>query len=157
MTGDINFFRKRFLGGFNKEDVVGYVAKLAQERNELESAKEKAESLARALAGEVASLRLEMDEAKRAMSEKYNRKASVFAVAEATFAEYYAAFEKLSSELDNSAGNIISELENAGSTTSQLKHMLSQAKEKLGELEASFQDNSDAADSIDIATQDNHS
>ena len=35
MAGEINFFRKRFLGGFDKQDVVDYIAGQADERNKL--------------------------------------------------------------------------------------------------------------------------
>jgi hypothetical protein len=43
MKGEKVFFRKKLFGGFNREDVVTYIAKIAQERNEAVTAKEKAE------------------------------------------------------------------------------------------------------------------
>ena len=43
MNGEVEYFRKRFFGGFNRKDVVAYIARLANERNEQQSAKEKAE------------------------------------------------------------------------------------------------------------------
>ena len=71
MEGEKEFFRKRFFGGFNREDVIKYIAKIAGERNEALAAKEKAEKElseirtaqekadhdARALAEEVKKLR----------------------------------------------------------------------------------------------------
>ena len=65
MTGEVKFFRKRFFGGFNRDDVVKYVSKLAQERNECRTAKDKAETDARAMADEVEPLRLELELAKQ--------------------------------------------------------------------------------------------
>ena len=44
MAGEINFFRKRFLGGFDKQDVVDYIAEQADERNKLNARIEKAET-----------------------------------------------------------------------------------------------------------------
>jgi len=57
MEGEKEFFRKRFFGGFNREDVIKYITGLANERNEAIEAKEKAEKKARALAEEVKKLR----------------------------------------------------------------------------------------------------
>jgi len=65
MTGEIKFFRKRFFGGFNRDDVVKYISKLANERNECRSAKEIAEEEARSLADEAGALRLEFETAKK--------------------------------------------------------------------------------------------
>ena len=65
MTGEIRFFRKRFFGGFNREDVINYIAMIAQERNELLAAKEKAESENVDLIREVATLRFENEVAWR--------------------------------------------------------------------------------------------
>ena len=57
MVGEKEFFRKRFFGGFNRNDVIKYIAKIAEERNEAIAAKEKAEKEARALAEELRKLR----------------------------------------------------------------------------------------------------
>ena len=63
MTGEINYFRKRFFGGFNREDVVSYIARVAKERNALAIAKDKAENDLHLLASEVDALRFEAREA----------------------------------------------------------------------------------------------
>jgi len=65
MTEDISYFRKRFLGGFNREDVIKYIKKLAQERNELREAKEAADEEARAISREVSPLREGIEEVRR--------------------------------------------------------------------------------------------
>ena len=57
MQGEKEFFRKRFFGGFNREDVVRYIARIAQERNEAIEEKEKAESKVFALEEELQRLR----------------------------------------------------------------------------------------------------
>jgi len=40
MTGEVLYFRKRFIGGFNRDDVVAYISKISTERNEAIAAKE---------------------------------------------------------------------------------------------------------------------
>jgi len=40
MTGEVLYFRKRFIGGFNRDDVVAYISKISTERNEALAAKE---------------------------------------------------------------------------------------------------------------------
>lgn len=61
MKGEKVFFRKRFFGGFNREDVVKYISKIADERNNAIAEKEMAESNAQALAEELIKLRRERD------------------------------------------------------------------------------------------------
>jgi len=63
MAGEIYYFRKQLIGGFDRQDVVDYIAKLAIERNENAAAKDKALQDAKTFASEVASLRLELKEA----------------------------------------------------------------------------------------------
>ena len=65
MKGEVEFFRKKFIGGFNRKDVVSYITKLANERNESRDGKEKAEADSRTLAAEVTSLRAELEIAKK--------------------------------------------------------------------------------------------
>jgi len=74
MTGEIRFFRKRFFGGFNREDVVDYVSKLARERNESRDAKDAAEEEARLLAFEAESIRLELENTKKTTDESLEAK-----------------------------------------------------------------------------------
>jgi len=40
MTGEVLYFRKRFIGGFNRDDVVAYISKISTERNEAIAEKE---------------------------------------------------------------------------------------------------------------------
>jgi hypothetical protein len=75
MKGEIEFFRKRFFGGFNRDDVVKYISKLAQERNESRIALERAEKDARNLARmleakekELTLLRAELEELRAAVA-----------------------------------------------------------------------------------------
>jgi len=62
MAEEISYFRKRFLGGFNREDVIRYITKLTKERNGLRDAKEAADEEARAIADEIEPLRKEIAE-----------------------------------------------------------------------------------------------
>ena len=64
MTGEINYFRKRFFGGFNKKDVTDYIVKAAQERNALEAANDIAKDEVRALKDALGMLALEAEAAK---------------------------------------------------------------------------------------------
>ncbi|MCL2663251.1 MAG: hypothetical protein FWE83_07985 [Oscillospiraceae bacterium] len=60
MKGEKVFFRKKLFGGFNREDVVVYIAKIAEERNEAITAKEKAEKEVSKLTRELQIMRGEM-------------------------------------------------------------------------------------------------
>jgi len=53
MTGEIVSFRKKFIGGFNRDDVTAYITKITKERNESLKAKEKAERELLVLRGEM--------------------------------------------------------------------------------------------------------
>jgi len=66
MIDEISYFRKRFLGGFNREDVIGHITKLSQERNILREAKEAADEETRAIAAEIEPLRREIAEVRKA-------------------------------------------------------------------------------------------
>jgi len=63
MKGEKEFFRKRFFGGFNREDVVKYIAKIADERNEALAAQETAEKKVQELTEELSRLREGTDKA----------------------------------------------------------------------------------------------
>jgi len=65
MTGKIHPFRSRFMGGFNRQDVIDYIAKLAEERNAQRAAKDMAEQEARTLADEIERLKQELEKAQR--------------------------------------------------------------------------------------------
>jgi len=67
MSGEKKYFRKRFFGGFNREDVVKYISELAKERNESDAAREKAESNYNAMAEAFEPLRQRAIEAEEAM------------------------------------------------------------------------------------------
>jgi len=56
MNGEKAFFRKKVFGGFNRDDVVKYIAKIAEERNEALAAKEKIKKEMQALEDEIKSL-----------------------------------------------------------------------------------------------------
>ncbi|MCL2045826.1 MAG: hypothetical protein FWG88_05520 [Oscillospiraceae bacterium] len=89
MSGEISYFRKRFFGGFNRDDVIDYIEKMAKERNELEETialsedekltlkeeneklrkeiegeKEKAKIITQTLSDDIGKLRTEIDAAK---------------------------------------------------------------------------------------------
>ena len=131
MTGEINNFRKRFFGGFNRQDVVDYVAKLAQERNELSKARDKAIRDAKELAAEVASLRIELDEAKKAVGEYKNK---AIEAASRTFSELESAFESLHDEVESASAGARAKLEEVHGAIASAPSVLITAKSKLAEL-----------------------
>jgi len=72
MKGEIEFFRKRFFGGFNRKDVINYIGKLAQERNENRAALERAEKSAQTMANALDAKSREVDELRNAYDEISN-------------------------------------------------------------------------------------
>ena len=145
MTGDINFFRKRFFGGFNREDVAGYIAKMARERNELAAAVEKAENEARVLAREIVALRQETEEAMRLMKKDLEQKTSVFETAGNTFTEFETAFKGLRLTIEAAATSVYAELKNAGDSVAKLPSVIAQAGERFDELRAAFDEETGGA------------
>ena len=138
MTGEINSFRSSFFGGFNRDDVVAYIAKLAQERNELEAAKDKAENEARALTQEIEALRSETEVTRQALSEDYERFANTFESAGQVFAEYEEVFKELCKEIGMAAERANAEIKNVDEITARMPSMLASAGERFGELRSAF-------------------
>ena len=138
MTGDINSFRSRFFGGFNREDVVEYIAKLAQERNELEAAKTKADNDVQALTLEIERLRGEAEGERRLLAEDRERMTNAFESAGRAFAEYDEAFKGMCAEIGAAATGVFSVLQNAGDITAKLPPMLARAAERFGALRSEF-------------------
>jgi len=120
MTGDIEFFRKRFFGGFNQQDVSGYISRLAKERNEYEAEKDNAIREAKALAEEVASLRIELEEAKRAESDYRKYKEVVLASAGKFLMEIEEAFETVRTQIETLSTEVYTVLSSAGTTVASL-------------------------------------
>jgi len=138
MTGEVNSFRSRFFGGFNREDVVDYIAKLAQERNELEATKTKAENDLSALTLEIEALRSETEEACRVMAEDYDRKLSVFKSAVNAFAGYGESFRLLCEDISAATTGVFTVLKDAGDITARMPALLSQAFNTFEELRVAF-------------------
>jgi len=119
MSGEINFFRKRFFGGFNREDVVKYISELAHERNEYKSAKDIAENEAKTMADEIEPLRAESAQARKKETEL---KESI-EVAENEVSELREAKEKAEREVRLAEREVTS-----------LKQELDEAKKQLDEM-----------------------
>jgi len=141
MTGEINYFRKRFIGGFNRQDVVDYVAKLAKERNALRAERDKAVQDAGVLANEVAALRLELEEARRSTNES---KLEALQSASRTFTELENAFEALRGEIDKTAADVCEELDLARGAIASVPRVLDRAGERFSELHAALDEEMDA-------------
>jgi len=131
MTGEIKFFRKRFIGGFNRQDVIDYITELAQERDKNLAMKEKAQQDVRALAAVVASLKNERDEAIRLANEY---KAEVLDAARKTLAEFEISFDKLCVGFEEESANICAQLDAARSIIAIVPGALKEAGSKFSEL-----------------------
>ena len=64
MTGEIQFIKKQIFGGFNRKDVVAYVAKMARERNEAREANKEITEKMDELVSEIETLKLELEKSK---------------------------------------------------------------------------------------------
>ena len=138
MTGESSFFRKSFFGGFNRSDVVEYIAGLARERNELEAAKNSAEEQVRALAFEMETLRRDSEQARQSMDEDIERKSSVFAAAGNAFAAFETAFNALCADIETAAQNVYADMKCASEATAKIPPILAGAREQFDSLRASF-------------------
>ena len=107
MSGEVKFFRKRFFGGFNRDDVVKYISKLAQERNEYKSAREAAEAQTKAMTEEVEPLRIEAQKAREIV-------------------------EKVAQE----SGFLLEAKEKAENETEKLRHEINSLKLELAEVKS---------------------
>jgi len=152
MAGEINYFRKRFLGGFNRQDVVDYIAKLAKERNESTAAKEKAENEAKKLNAEIVSIRAEMDEARleiekvkkqaeaaRLEAEEARQEAKIYkneALEEAieTITKFEVLFENANTCIKSTIASLCDEIEKARGTVAGVPSVLDGASVRLSEL-----------------------
>lgn len=150
MTGEIEFFRKRFVGGFNRQDVVNYISKLAKERNEWYTAKENAEKEAEKAAqntqslnneiaklnNEIAALRHELERARQEVRESREYKVIALEAAAVTFARLGSSFESLSGDFDTTIESICTEFDQARKTVMSLPGFLARAGDGLKELQA---------------------
>ena len=69
MTGEVQFIKKQMFGGFNREDVVEYVAKIAKERNEAREANAEAQEKIEVLVSEISDLLVELELCKSIIGE----------------------------------------------------------------------------------------
>jgi len=133
MKGEVDFFRKRFVGGFNREDVINYVAKLSKERNELSEEKDKAVQDARALAAQVTALRHELETARKAADDY---KVEALDAAGRTFDELETVFMRLRAEVEAATAGVCTELKTAVGTIAKVPSILEVAGNKLADLKS---------------------
>ena len=131
MTGEIKFFRKRFIGGFNRQDVVDYIAILAKERDANLALKEKAQKDAQKLVDEIALLRYERDEARRLVDEY---KSEVLDAARRTLSEFEASFEAICTGFEEESVNICEQLEAAQSIIALFPSAIKEAGSRFSGL-----------------------
>ena len=138
MTGEIEFFRKRFVGGFNRKDVVGYISKLAKERNTYREAKEAAEQEVSALKGELESLRIEIEAARQEAREGREYKVATLEAASQSFAELEESFKKLYVDLKAASERTCEDIDKARDTVTSLPSVLERAGEGFRELQEAY-------------------
>ena len=131
MPGEINGFRKRFFGGFNRRDVVDYIAQLAKERNELLAQRDKAVQEASKLSGELTTALSEFEEMKRVADQA---KLEALESASKTFSELDGAFKALRKEIETTSAGVCAELETAGKTIASVPSVLERASERFNKL-----------------------
>lgn len=131
MSGELNFFRKRFFGGFNRQDVIDYVEKLARERNELRLAKEKVEQDMQTITEESATLRSALEEAK--LEANRNRTEALEAAIK-TISDLESEFLNLRREVESTASGVRTELEAACNTLASVPSVLERAEVRVAEL-----------------------
>ena len=68
MTGEVQFIRKQFFGGFKRKDVSEYITKLARERNEERDKNAQASELISELKTEIEKLNAEIKRLKSNIS-----------------------------------------------------------------------------------------
>jgi len=146
MEGEQNIFRKKIIGGFNRQDVVEYITKLAKERNDLQNAKNKAASDARALEAEVAALRTELGSVRKAV---YDYKVESLANAGKALSELEDGIKQLKAEVEAASAGVSAELEAAAVTVAGMPKILIWAGAKIAELKSALDAEKDAAHKID--------
>ena len=151
MTGEIEFFRKRFVGGFNRQDVVNYISKLAQERNDYREAKEKADQDIHALNDYIATLRIEIDALKQEVREGREYKVAALETAANTITGLEHAFEDLCGKLETAAQSVYTGLDKARDTVAALPAMLSRTGDEIKELRVACSAEKDAAAGCEAA------
>ncbi|MCL2151662.1 MAG: hypothetical protein FWH57_01690 [Oscillospiraceae bacterium] len=140
MTGEIKCFRKRFIGGFNRQDVIDYIAVLAKESDTNRALKEKAEQDMKGLVTEIASLKRERDEAKRLAGEY---KSEVLEAAKKTLEEFEVSFNSLSEGFEKESASICEQLEAARNIIAILPSALKRTGERFGKLRAILEEGQD--------------
>lgn len=149
MSGELNYFRKRFFGGFNRQDVVDYITKLSQERNELRAMRDTAVRQVKELADEAASLRLALEEAKQ---EANKNRTEAIEAAIRTFSDLESDFTNLRKDIETAASGVRAELQAASGRIAEVPLVLERAEERVAELRA-FLD----AEKVAVTGDDNNS
>lgn len=140
MAGEISYFRKRFLGGFNREDVIDYIEKLAQERNKLQAEKTAAEQRLMQLSGELETLRREIEEARRTEFEDRENKIAAVIAALRTFADLETTLSDLSQDVFKISERAREEFGAARKNIAELPTILEQADRRFAEILTVFGD-----------------
>lgn len=128
MNGEKEFFRKSFMGGFHRRDVVAYIVKLSEERNEIAAVAEKAMQDVRTLTAETAALRLELEEVRK-LAEDY--KAEAIEAAGKVLNKLEELFEQSRADVERAAANACTELNAAAAAVAGVPAVLDKACDRL--------------------------
>jgi len=139
MTGDVAYFRKRFIGGFNRDDVVAYIAKITTERNEAIEAKEKFEAELENLSTHTGSPDKNTEEAESKVEELRRQ-----------IIEFCSQMQQMESETEE----LRSQIQQAEREASELRRQMQQSENEAEKLRSQ---NSELQEQIDMCRCKEHS
>ena len=138
MTGEIKSFRKQLFGGFDRKEVMGYIAQLSQERNVLGKAKLEAESALSKLADEIERLNSELEEANAAAAKGREDGQAAFEAAMLAFEDLKTEFGQVHKDITDAFARANGELVSAAVPMKELPGVIEKTEEKLRGMQAAF-------------------
>ena len=118
--------------------MIDYIRKLAEERNILSEAKEKAEADALAFAAEVVSLRQELDEIGKESIEGVKQKVDALEAAERGFSNLEAVLNSVRENLKIATESVHEEFKHSRETVMSISPVLDQLYNQFGAIKEAF-------------------
>ena len=137
MGDSVRKFRKPLIGGFHRHDVIKYITKLAQQRNEAILAREEAESKHQDLLDAIAELHKRNVDICREVSAYKPPDLSVLDAAAETFLQLEKTVARLHKELEKACGNTPAELINAARSVEQILPIIEKSRQQINEIHES--------------------
>ena len=131
MTGEIKSFRRQLIGGFDRRDVMSYIAKISHERNMFSQTKFEAERALSKLADEIERLNGELEEANAAALKGREDRQAAFDAAALVFEDLKAAFGQVHKDITEAFARVNAELAVAAIPVEKLPDVIEKTEEKL--------------------------